>query len=129
MPNHPADINRVHRSGKKSPRSILVKFASYRAKDTVVRARKSLDGSDIYLNDDLTRQRFQLLFQLRQLKKQKRINGVWTHDGTIVVKDAVNKIHYARLLYEAENLIQRLSKTTTNSAPQPPTETEVKSLS
>jgi hypothetical protein len=105
-----SDIDRVHRVGQKghNPRPILVKFSTYAARDRVMGNRKSLENSDFYLNEDVTRQRSQLLYQFRQLKAQEKISKVWTHDGTIVVKDRANKIHYARLLHEARALIQEL---------------------
>ena len=108
-----SDIDRIHRVGQKGnkPRPILVKFSNYAARDKVMGNRKSLEDTDIYLNEDVTRQRSQLLYLFRQLKAQKKISKVWTHDGTIVVKDRANKIHYARLLHEARALIEELKAT------------------
>ncbi|ELU00447.1 hypothetical protein CAPTEDRAFT_204891 [Capitella teleta] len=105
-----SDIDIIHRVGLKGnkPRPILVKFLTYAARDRVMCNRRSLENSDIYLNEDVTRQWFQLLFQLYQLKAQKKISKAWTHDGTMVVKDRANKFHYARLLHEARALIQEL---------------------
>ena len=71
-------------------------------------ARSSLKDTGLYLNEDVTRPRSKMLFQLRQLKMQKKITKVWTHDGTMVVRDSVNTIHYARLLHEARALIETL---------------------
>ena len=53
------NICRSHRVGDSTkstgPRSILVKFTSYRAKEKVMKARKKLAGTRITVNDDLTK--------------------------------------------------------------------------
>ena len=110
------DIDRVHRVGPISsssshsgPRNILVKFATYRTRFRVMSQRRTLNNAGhalpIYLNEDLTRSRATLLYRARQLKQRGRINGCWTHDGTIVIKDRHNVIRYARTLPEAEKLL------------------------
>ena len=111
-PVAPTDIDRLHRVGKKSsdkgPRPILVKFATYAARERVTKARRSLQDTDLYVNEDVTSERWKLLYKLRKLKDEKKIDKVWTHDGTVVVKDSHNKIHYARLLHEVRALIETL---------------------
>ena len=114
----PTDIDRLHRVGKRGPhpRPILVKFATYAARQRVMKARRSLNNTSFYLNEDVTRQRSQLLYQFRQLKAQRKINKVWTHDGTIIVQDSVNKIHYPRVLHEANTLLDTLKRLSTVNA-------------
>ena len=119
-----SEIDRVHRVGPKkedSPRSVLIKFAVYGARNRVFRNKKNLKsinmarhGGDapsvpelhgqendsvhprqkqsIFINEDLTRHRSHLLFLARQLKQQKKIEDCWTWDGTVLIKNKVSKI-------------------------------------
>ena len=101
-----SEIDRSHRVGPKASgreRPILVKLTSYRSKIKLVRNRRKLNSisssSDIlpingkiYINDDLTRHRAQLLYKARVLKRGNIINDAWSYDGRILVKDKNNKI-------------------------------------
>ena len=100
------EIDHSHRVGPKSPgkdRTILVKLATYRSKAKLVTNRRKLNsarvsqvlpthGNKVYINDDLTKRRTQLLYKARMLKRENKINDAWTYDGRILVKDKVNKI-------------------------------------
>ena len=100
------EIDRSHRVGPKSPgkeRPILVKLTSYRSKVKLIRNRRKLNtpnasnivptnGAKIFINDDLTRRRAQLLYKARLLKKDNSINDAWSYDGRILAKDKANKI-------------------------------------
>ena len=92
-----SDIDRVHRTGRKDIsgkiRPVLVKFATYRARAAVYRAKARLKGNhlhDIFVNEDLTKVRSQLLFTARQMKKTKKIADCWTFDGRIFLKTNSN---------------------------------------
>ena len=92
-------LDRVHRVGKKSDsgrsRPLLVKFATYRDREKVYRAKARLKEQPhgrIFVNEDLTRPRAQLLYQARQLKKERIILDCWSHDGQILVKNSHGRI-------------------------------------
>ena len=89
------------------PRTIIVKFASRRAKERVMKARKNLrlsssdedeDGSThaelpaVYVADDLTKGRAKMAYAARELKKQKKIHDTWVLDCKIYVKDLHNRV-------------------------------------
>ena len=116
-------IDRMHRVGKKiadRPRPILVKFATYRARDKVMRSRRALkdisqsrteDGgtqgqvqSRIFINEDLTKLRSNLLYHARQLKKQKKLQDCWTWDGVVLIKNNVAKIIPVRCLADLQRI-------------------------
>ena len=88
------DLCRLHRTGKSkddgTPRQILVKFTNYSARRRVLKARNKLQRVDkptrIFINEDLTRQRYQLARKARSLKKDKIFDDTWTHDGKIFIK-------------------------------------------
>jgi hypothetical protein len=102
----PEQIDRLHRVGKRSDekaRSILVKFATYRTRNKVMRNRTLLKNvpqpqatdqgqTRIFINEDLTKYRSNLLYQARQLKKRDKIKDCWSWDGTILVKNNAGKI-------------------------------------
>ena len=97
----PADIDRTHRLNQPSkwttPRSIIVKFATYRARSRFYKARSGLKGNDkyskVYINEDLTSSRSKLFKCARKLYKDRLIQNCWTFDGRVFVKDHVDKQH------------------------------------
>lgn len=109
-----SDIDRSHRIGKQQPgktRDIIVKFTSYRARNALYRARVGLKACGypgVFLNEDLTRMRSSLFYRARQLVKDRFLNGAWTYDGTIMVKDASQNIH--RITCENELLSAKCSQ-------------------
>ena len=91
------DIDRSHRVGdpNKQPmrmkdgksvrraRPIVVKFTSYRTRHAVISRRRSLKGTDVVIQEQLTKANVQLL------KSAKKINNVlnaWSSDGRVIVK-------------------------------------------
>ena len=99
-----SDIDRSHRVGKPrtdKPRDIIVKFATYRARRKMHKARattKDRGRKGVFLNEDLTRARSRLLFNARNLVKSHRIRSAWSSDGTILIRDNDDRVH--RILTE-----------------------------
>lgn len=94
------DIERSHRIGRPRalgrPRDIIVKFASYRVRRKVygVRTQTKVKGfMGVYINEDLTRQRSQLLRKARKMVKNKNLMSSWSSDGTILVRDLHDVVH------------------------------------
>ena len=46
----------------------------------------------VFINEDLTAFRSNLLYQARQLKKDKQIEDCWSWDGNILIKNRAGKI-------------------------------------
>ena len=99
-----AEIDRSHRVGPprgsadsdSKPRDIIVKFTSYRSRSKFYKRKSKLRQSNYkscYINEDLTRSRSDIFRQCRLLMKNKQVNGAWTSDGVILVKDIHNRIH------------------------------------
>ena len=97
------DIDRAHRVGKRvegKTRPLLVKLTSYRARRSIIGARRILrdtgeDRPKVFINEYLTQKRATLLFKARTKKREKRIQDCWSYDGRIVILDNVSKIHTA----------------------------------
>ena len=82
----PCDIDRSHRLAPRSgtangrPHSIIVKFASYNARQAVFSKRTKLKGTNVYVHEDLTAYRQQLL---RKVRQSPDVAKTWTNDGRI----------------------------------------------
>ena len=87
------DIDRSHRVGKLKAgktRDIIIKFATYRARQKFYTKRtmlKDAGHAGVFLNEDLTKQRMNLLYKARMKVKSKCLKGAWSADGTILIKD------------------------------------------
>ena len=100
-PVTPDQIDRVHRVGPSrsdQPPSILVKFSTYRYRNKVFRAKKALKESNqssddkVFINEDLTKFRSNLLYLARNMKRDKLIQDCWSWDGTVLVKNKSARI-------------------------------------
>lgn len=98
-----SDIDRIHRVGSPaSSRPILVKFATYQVRQLLFRARKKLRDGDqelnnIYINEDLTQTRSQLLYEARKMKKNRHITDAWSYDGKIMIKTKQGNVRSVRI--------------------------------
>lgn len=113
--NPPLDmthIDRLHRTGKPrtddKARQVLVKFTSYRARQKVTSKRSLLDGTQLYLNEDLTKKRNHLFWCTRMAKRNKQVKDCWTIDGRVIVRDLNNVTHELRKQCELQELIGEL---------------------
>ena len=95
------EIDRTHRVGKPDPtrtrhREILVKFVSYRARQKLYKMRKNLKDNGyagVFLNEDLTKTRSNVLYEARKVVKADRAKGAWSADGNILIKDFDDEVH------------------------------------
>lgn len=91
-----ASFDRAHRVGRKMPgkaRQVIVKLTHYHAKNAIYSKRKLLKGTQIFINDDLSRLSLHLL---KEAKKNKNVKSAWSSDGKILAKDHNDKIHRIR---------------------------------
>lgn len=108
-----SDIDRSHRVGKPTsqrsgrpaqnkqrPRDILVKFATYNARQQLYEMRKDLRNSEnetmkqLFINEDLTKKRSQLLYDARCLFRVEKLAAAYSLDGRLFVRDDQNHRHY-----------------------------------
>ena len=113
------EIDRSHRVGKPKAgknRDIIIKFSTYRARQKLYARRTALKDSGctgVYLNEDLTKPRMNLLYLARVKVRGRFLKGCWSSDGTILVKDNGDEIH--RITAETD-----LDDFTTAREPDPP---------
>ena len=80
------DIEIAHRLPSRNAdqeRPIIVKFKSRDTKIKVIKERKLLKGSNIYINDDLCRE---IYMTLNRLKNTKEVDSSWCQNETIFAK-------------------------------------------
>lgn len=95
-------IDRVHRIGKKQD-IIIVKFVNHWLKDEILGAKKKIHANkeSIFISEDLTQKRSELLYKCRQLRDAEKILYCYSGNGNIIIRDNNNrkkKIHHPREL-------------------------------
>ena len=91
------DVDRSHRLGKPSttesprarPRYILVKFATYKMRHKFYKARTLTEDrghKGVFINEDLTKARSKLLYEVRRRVKSDQLKSAWSADGTILIR-------------------------------------------
>lgn len=116
----PSDIDRSHRVGKYGnnlTRDILVKFGTYRARERLIKSRKHLKGSDldgVFINEDLTKIRSQLLYEARKCVKSEQLLGAWSSDGRILIKNLKEKVSLVTCVAEIETAILKAESESVN---------------
>jgi len=72
------------------PSDIIVKFVSYRSRAAFFKGKSFLKMTEaykrVYINEDLTRFRADLLRSARLLVRNKSLMSAWSFDGRIFVK-------------------------------------------
>ena len=106
----PSDIDRSHRVGRiddnrasgsgRRSRDIIVKFATYNARQRLYVKRKNLRQTEslknIFINEDLTKKRSKLLYDARCLVRTKKLKSAYASDGKIFVRDNLDHRHLIR---------------------------------
>ena len=57
-----------------------------------MRNDRLLKGTNIFINEDLTKTRATLAWKSRILKREKKIRDTWTRDGMIFIKNNQDEI-------------------------------------
>lgn len=83
------DIEACHplsrRINKDCP-AIIIRFVNRKKKIQTLKQGKKLKGSNVYLNEHLTKKNGEIARQARILKKQEKIQGTWTSNCKIYIK-------------------------------------------
>ena len=107
------EIERAHRIGRPKtdggrPRTTIVRLTSERRRDAIYRARINLKQHNtasglnlrLFVNEDLTKTRSELLYELRK-KKNGLISDCWSFNGNILYKDTQGVVHQVRSKQDA----------------------------
>ncbi|KAH3801752.1 hypothetical protein DPMN_155413 [Dreissena polymorpha] len=82
------DIDVAHRLGKYARhkcRPVIVKFVRRQTKIEIMKRAKLLKGTDIFINEDLTKINAKVLASLR-LKEPELVEKAWSRDGKLFVR-------------------------------------------
>ena len=102
------EVERIHRVGpwfEGKSRAVLVKFTSWKTKNKVYSKKKMLKKKKtdenginygIFMNEDLTKFRSSLLYKARRLTRERKLNGCWTIDGKVMIKNFYNRVVQVR---------------------------------
>ena len=89
------EVNEAFRVGRyrsSTPRRIVTKFSNTNIKNEVYQKRLKLrqdpSAKNIYINEDLTKNKQEILYETRKLKRKKNISNTWTRDGRVFIKVA-----------------------------------------
>ena len=81
------ELGRTHPIGKvkNGKVQVIARFTSYRHRQSVFSAKKKLKNhpQKIFITENLTYRRQQLLNELNDLRFQKKIDACWSHDGRL----------------------------------------------
>lgn len=107
------ELDRVHRVGPRDnnkPRGIIIKFATYRSRQRVYSKKKDLFTREpnkprLFLNEDLTKPRAQLLAKARSYKRDNRLKGAWSADGRLLVLTNRNVVRPIRSITDLEQIV------------------------
>ena len=91
----PDDINRSHIIGKihhEGSCQLICRFRNWKIKNQIFKQKKQLksNANKIYITEDLTRYRQQLVSKIQIARKERRIDSFWTNDGRIFLKKTSN---------------------------------------
>ena len=88
------DIGRSHVIGKLKDRKsqVIVRFLSYRVREKVYSSKKELKRhpDKIFITENLTQYRTDLVNALAELKYSRKLHAYWTIDGRIYLKSNKN---------------------------------------
>lgn len=71
---------------RKTKPGIVIRFTNRKAKTELLRQGRKLRGSDVYLNEHLTKKNANIARQARILKKQNKIQATWTRNCKVWIK-------------------------------------------
>ena len=79
-------IDRAHRFGRRrkdKPKPIIVKFIKYPAKHEILRQKKLLKGTSIFINEDITKVNADFL---KRAKNDPNVKSSWYKDGKVLAR-------------------------------------------
>ncbi|KAL7405847.1 hypothetical protein ABVT39_008511 [Epinephelus coioides] len=74
------------RKNKTDKPAIIMRFVNRKHKNALIRQGKKLKGSDVYLNEHLTKRNGDIARRARFLRKQRKIQSTWTANCKIYIK-------------------------------------------
>lgn len=91
------NIDIAHRIGKKKngKRQIIVRFQSRMIRDKIMKYKKLMKGTGIFISEDLTRLNNYVLACVRE-KSPDEVENAWSDNGKILYEDKTGEIREVR---------------------------------
>lgn len=83
------DIEACHplpRKNKNDKPAIIIRFTNRKNKNALLRQGKKLRGTDVYVNEHLTKKNADIARRARFLRKQRKIQSTWTTNCKVFIK-------------------------------------------
>lgn len=83
------DIEACHplpRKNKNDKPAIIIRFTNRKNKNALLRQGKKLRGTDVYVNEHLTKKNADIARKARFLRKQRKIQSTWTTNCKVFIK-------------------------------------------
>jgi len=74
------------RKNKQTKPAIVLRFVATKHKRDILKQGKKLKGSDVYINEHLTKKNADIARMARNLRKQMKIQATWTRNGKVIIK-------------------------------------------
>lgn len=75
------------RKTDKTKPAIIITFISRKQRNDVLMQAKKLKGTNVYLNEHLTKRNGDIAREARMLRKQKKIIATWTRNGNVWIRE------------------------------------------
>lgn len=112
---HMEDISICHTlprmSGKSKP-AVIIRFISRKPRNDVLRQAKKLKGTNVYINEHLTKKNGDIAREARMLRKQQKITGTWTRNGSVWIKGQDGSVKVIKDMKELEKVKRGSSQLT-----------------
>uniref|UniRef100_A0A1A8PAD9 Uncharacterized protein n=1 Tax=Nothobranchius rachovii TaxID=451742 RepID=A0A1A8PAD9_9TELE len=72
---------------EKAKPTIVVRFTSRKQRNSVLLQANKLRGTNVYINEHLTKKNGTIAREARMLKKQKKIVATWTRNGSVWIRE------------------------------------------
>ena len=96
------------RASSHQPDNVIVKFTKRKKKIMILNKAKQLKGTNIFLNEHLTKKNSDIFRMTRTLRKEGRISNTWTRDCKVFIRTngspEVAKVHLIKNNSDFEKL-------------------------
>ena len=83
---HPLPRKKDDNKDNPGPPAVILRFANRKFKTALLKQGKMLKGTDVFINEHLSKKNADIARKARQLKKQKKIQNTWSANCKIFIK-------------------------------------------
>ena len=84
------DYTVILKTGDTQPNRLRIVFSDNGKKAKVIKQKKKLKDSQIWVTDDLTKLRSELAYEARKAVREEKISQTWVHDSNVFIKKTSN---------------------------------------